>query len=66
MAGRLERPLEERESVDAGFRHINFLDGEIAEVQKVIAAQSAQPKPRPSRDPEQGSSPQVKRAILTE
>jgi len=55
VAGRLERPLEERESVDAGFRHINFLDGEIAEVQKVIAAQSAQPKPRPSRDPEQGS-----------
>ncbi len=36
----LELPLEERESVDAGIRHVNFLDGEIAAVEKVIAQQA--------------------------
>jgi transposase len=30
-------PLEERETVDACLRHIAFLDGEIAEVERVIA-----------------------------
>jgi len=30
VVGGLELPLEERESVDAGLRHIAFLDREIA------------------------------------
>jgi len=39
LAG-LELPLEERESVDAGMRHIEFLDAEIAAVEKLIAKQA--------------------------
>ena len=33
-------PVEERESVDAGLRQIAFLDGEVAEVERVIALQA--------------------------
>ena len=36
----LELPLEERESVDAGIRHIDFLDAEIAAVERLIAQQA--------------------------
>ena len=36
----LELPLEERESVDAGIRQIEFLDAEIAAVEKLIAQQA--------------------------
>ena len=36
----LELPLEERESVDAGIRHVEFLDAEIAAVEKLIAQQA--------------------------
>jgi transposase len=36
----LELPAEERESVDAGMRHIEFLDAEIAVVEKLIAQQA--------------------------
>jgi transposase len=36
----LDLPVEERESVDAGIRHIEFLDYEIAEVERVIARQA--------------------------
>src|SRR5215217_1062807 len=39
LAG-LELPLEERESVDAGIRHIEFLDTEIAAVERLIAQQA--------------------------
>jgi transposase len=39
LAG-LELPLEERESVDAGIRHIEFLDCEIAAVERLIAQQA--------------------------
>jgi transposase len=39
LAG-LELPLEERESVDAGMRHIEFLDVEIAAAEKLIAQQA--------------------------
>ena len=39
LAG-LELPLEERESVDAGIRHVEFLDSEIAAVEKLIAQQA--------------------------
>ncbi len=39
LAG-LELPLEERESVDAGVRHIEFLDGELAAVERLIAKQA--------------------------
>src|SRR4051794_28862394 len=39
LAG-LELPLEERESVDAGLRHIEFLDAEIAAVERLIAQQA--------------------------
>src|SRR5215218_2430217 len=39
LAG-LERPPEERESVDAGIRHIDFLDCEIAAVERLIAQQA--------------------------
>src|SRR5919205_3191623 len=36
----LELPVEERESVDAGLRHIEFLDGEIAAVERLVAQQA--------------------------
>lgn len=36
----LELPVEERESVDAGSRHIDFLDSEIAAVERLIAQQA--------------------------
>ena len=39
LAG-LELPLEERESVDAGIRHIDFLDAEVAAVERLIAQQA--------------------------
>ena len=39
LAG-LELPLEERESVDAGIRHVDFLDAEIAAVERLIAQQA--------------------------
>jgi transposase len=39
LAG-LELPVEERESVDAGIRHIEFLDWEIREVEQLIANQA--------------------------
>ena len=38
--GSLELPLEERESVNAGIRHIEFLDWEIREVEQLIAKQA--------------------------
>lgn len=36
----LELPLEERESVDAAMRHVEFLDAEIAAVDRLIAQQA--------------------------
>jgi transposase len=36
----VELAMEERESVDAGMRHVEFLDREIAEVDKLIAQQA--------------------------
>jgi transposase len=36
----LELPLQERESVDAGIRHVQFLDAEIKAVEKLIAKQA--------------------------
>ena len=36
----LELPAEERESVDAGMRHIEFLDQELAAVERLIAQQA--------------------------
>src|SRR3954447_5882859 len=36
----LELPLEERESVDAGVRQVDFLDAEIAAVERLIAQQA--------------------------
>ena len=36
----LELPLEERESVDAGIRHVEFLDAEVAAVGRLIAQQA--------------------------
>jgi transposase len=38
--GGLELPVEERESVDAGIRHIEFLDSEIAAAERLIAQQA--------------------------
>jgi transposase len=38
----LELPAEERETVDAGLRHVEFLDSEIAAVDRVIALQAMQ------------------------
>ena len=38
--GGLELPLEERESVDAALRHVNFLGYEIGEVERLIAEQA--------------------------
>jgi transposase len=39
LAG-LELPVEERESVDAGIRHVEFLDAEIAAVERLVAQQA--------------------------
>ena len=39
LAG-LELPVEERESVDAGIRHVEFLDSEIAAVERLVAQQA--------------------------
>ena len=39
LAG-LKLPFEERESVDAGIRHVEFLDAEIAAVERLIAQQA--------------------------
>jgi transposase len=39
LAG-LKLPLEERESIDAGIRHVEFLDSEIAQVERLIAQQA--------------------------
>src|SRR3954453_3128603 len=39
LAG-LELPVEERESVDAGIRHVDFVDSEIAAVERLIAQQA--------------------------
>ena len=39
LAG-LELPLEERESIDAAMRHVEFLDTEIAAAEKLIAKQA--------------------------
>jgi transposase len=36
----LELPVEERESVDAGLRHVAFMDSEIAAVDQLIARQA--------------------------
>jgi transposase len=36
----LQLPLEERESVDAGIRHIGFLDAEVDAVERLIAQQA--------------------------
>src|SRR3954466_1326465 len=36
----LELPVEERESVAAGIRHIDFLDAEVAAVERLIAQQA--------------------------
>jgi transposase len=36
----LELPPEERESVDAGIRHVEFLDAEVAAVERLIARQA--------------------------
>jgi transposase len=36
----LELPPEERESVDAGIRHVEFLDAEVAAVDRLIAQQA--------------------------
>jgi transposase len=38
--GSLELPPEERESVDAGIRHVEFLDSEIAAAERLIAQQA--------------------------
>ena len=38
----LELPIEERETVDAGLRQIDFLDSEVAEVDRVIALHALQ------------------------
>jgi transposase len=38
--GSLELPVEERESVNAGIRHIEFLDWEIREIERLIAEQA--------------------------
>jgi transposase len=35
-------PPEERESVDAGIRHVDFLDSEVAAVERLIAQQALQ------------------------
>jgi transposase len=38
----LELPLEEQETVDAGLRLIDFLDAELAQVERLIAGQALQ------------------------
>jgi transposase len=36
----LDLPVEERESVDAGIRHVEFVDSQIAAVERLIARQA--------------------------
>jgi transposase len=40
LARRPRAAVEERESVDAGIRHVEFLDSEIAAVERLIAQQA--------------------------
>ena len=62
LAG-LELPLEERESVDAGIRHIEFLDAEIAAVERLIAQQALVVAGDPAADDRPGREPDLRRDV---
>jgi hypothetical protein len=59
LARGLELPVEERESVDAGIRHVEFLDAEIAAVERLIARQDAGLARDRSADDRPGSEPRL-------
>jgi Transposase len=59
----LELPPEERESVDAGLRHIEFLDAEIAAVERLIAQQALSWQAR-SRQSDRRHRPQARGPVL--
>jgi hypothetical protein len=46
--GELELPVEESETVQAAMRHIECLDAEIAEVDRLIAREALRSRPQPS------------------
>src|SRR5918996_1299493 len=56
LAG-LELPVEERESVDAGIRHIEFLDAEIAAVERLIAQQALNSAGHRAANPDRARPP---------
>src|SRR5918996_504392 len=56
LAG-LELPVEERESVDAAIRHIEFLDGEIAAVERLIAQQALNSAGHRAANPDRARPP---------
>ena len=56
----LELPLEERESVDAGIRQVEFLDAEIAAVERLIARPSALVAGDPAVDDGAGREPDLR------
>ena len=58
--GGLELPLEERESVDAALRHVNFLDYEIGEVERLIAEQALGWAGDPAADDRSGREPDLR------
>jgi transposase len=62
LAG-LELPVEERESVDAGIRHVEFLDAEIAAVDRVDRPAGAGLARDPSADDRPGSEPDLRRDL---
>ena len=56
----LELPEEERESVDAGIRHIEFLDAEVTAVERLIAQQALA---WPAADDDPRSEPGLRRVV---
>jgi transposase len=57
----LELPPEERESVDAGIRHVEFLDAEVAAVERLIARQALAGDP--AADDGAGREPDLRRVV---
>ena len=63
LAG-LELPVEERESVDAGIRQVEFLDAEIAAVERLIAQQALELAGDPPADDRPGSESDLRRDFI--
>ena len=62
LAG-LELPLEERESIDAAMRHVEFLDAEIAAAERLIAQAGVVVAGDPPADDRPGREPDLRRVV---